>query len=384
MLKNKVVRGIAAITILGGLLSIALVRPSATVLGAPVKQDADSIAINNPEVITETQAEAVAAYWTPERMAAAQPMDLQTASADSRTSIQSEPVGGTPTLVDGGAPGTKTTAVPYHPSVKAVDLTGLTAAWYSYPFPYDRTSISAASGSHYYPYITVAKVFFTQNGGNYVCSATAAASNNHRVALTAGHCVNAGGSSGYWSYNVYVCPGYYYGEDSRWGCWGIIDEWTTNEWYYYSNLRQDFGAFVTANSSDKVSGRLTDWVGSQGVAWYYGPQNGQLPQLWWQFGYPAAAPFAGNQVISCQSSLAVMDGVSSRAGPDTNGVGCDMTGGSSGGGWVWQFKTGAAAGYLNGHNDYKYISPSWPEAMFSPYYGGEQYAVWNAAQSESV
>ena len=51
----------------------------------------------------------------------------------------------------------------------------------------------------------------------------------------------------------------------------------------------------------------------------------------------------GNQVSSCQSSLAVPDAPNGLAGPDGNGVGCEMTGGVSGGGWIKNFKTRAEA-----------------------------------------
>jgi hypothetical protein len=43
------------------------------------------------------------------------------------------------------------------------------------------------------------------------------------------------------------------------------------------------------------------------------------------------------------------------------GIGCDMTVGSSGGGWA------TAAGALNGVNSYRYTGQ--PDVMYSPYFG---------------
>ena len=55
---------------------------------------------------------------------------------------------------------------------------------------------------------------------------------------------------------------------------------------------------------------------------------------------------------------------SPASGPNPYAIGCDMTGGSSGGPFIMRFKAGS---YINGHNDYKYINPALPLAMFSPY-----------------
>jgi hypothetical protein len=60
------------------------------------------------------------------------------------------------------------------------------------------------------------------------------------------------------------------------------------------------------------------------------------------------------------------------------GIGCDMTGGSSGGGWVTD---PSAAGYLNGLNSYKYSNQ--PNVMYGPYFGDTIKALYEAAASEA-
>ena len=108
MLKNKIRKVIAAVTTIAGLLSVALIPPSATVLGAPLNQDGSGNApVHSPKVNTEAEAEAAKNYWTPDRMAQAQPMPMPSVSSDSQTSIQPAPAEGlgAPNLVNGGAPG---------------------------------------------------------------------------------------------------------------------------------------------------------------------------------------------------------------------------------------------------------------------------------------
>ncbi len=55
-------------------------------------------------------------------------------------------------------------------------------------------------------------------------------------------------------------------------------------------------------------------------------------------------------------------------GPNPTEIACDLTGGSSGGAWIWRASDGR---YLNSVMSY---GPDWPSAdSFGPYFGG---AVW--------
>jgi hypothetical protein len=108
MLKTKIRKVISAMTTIVGLLSVALIPPSTTVLGAPLKQDgSENAPVHSPKTNTEAEAEAVKDYWTPDKMAQAQPMPMPSLSSDLKTSIQPAPAEelGAPGLVDGGAPG---------------------------------------------------------------------------------------------------------------------------------------------------------------------------------------------------------------------------------------------------------------------------------------
>ena len=82
------------------------------------------------------------------------------------------------------------------------------------------------------------------------------------------------------------------------------------------------------------------------------------------FGYPAASPYNGKNLI---------EDIAATAGQDSNGgadsvnpvvIGSPLTGGSSGGAWNIDW-TDSGPGYIDGHNDYIYTSQ--PDAMYSPY-----------------
>jgi hypothetical protein len=66
----------------------------------------------------------------------------------------------------------------------------------------------------------------------------------------------------------------------------------------------------------------------------------------------------------CQSTVAYIE---TGYSPATMAIGCDMTGGSSGGGWIKGF---AGTNWLNGVNSYKRIinGTTLSQEMFSPYF----------------
>jgi hypothetical protein len=117
---------------------------------------------------------------------------------------------------------------------------------------------------------------------------------------------------------------------------------------------------VNANSAGVL---LQNKVGAAGFAW-----NQARDQQFVDFGYPQASPFNGRSMVTCLGATAVNDTGIGGSGPAPIGIGCDMTGGASGGSWQirWGGASGSTPGYINGHNDYKYNSQ--PLAMYSPYF----------------
>jgi hypothetical protein len=206
-------------------------------------------------------------------------------------------------------------------------------------------------------------LFFTQNGGNYVCSGTSVVAPSGTRVWTAGHCTSDG--AGHFDTNALFIPAYN-GNSSvlsvqrPYGSFAATSFTTSSSWFYSGDFSRDLGAITVAkNAAGKT---LSQAVGQAGFAWNQNPI-----QQWQDDAYPQAAPFNGANLVECQAVTAKRDTSIGGAGPAPSAIGCDMTGGSSGGSWRMR-AGGASAGYINGHNDYKYISPAEPLAMYSPYF----------------
>lgn len=146
------------------------------------------------------------------------------------------------------------------------------------------------------------------------------------------------------------------------GQWPTKQLWVRNAWYKNgipNGLCEDMGgATLHPQGGKKISQR----VGWLGFAWNWGRY-----QHWDACGYPAAPPFTGELMVQTEASYAYPGTV--NCNPKPVGIGCDMTGGCSGGPWILRLGTN---NYLNGNNSYRRNTK--PEEMFSPYFG-------NAARS---
>jgi V8-like Glu-specific endopeptidase len=204
------------------------------------------------------------------------------------------------------------------------------------------------------------KVFFTERGVKYVCSGTALNSGNKSVVWTAGHCVNEG--PGAYVTNWAFVPGYDNGA-RPYGTFAATSLYTTNQWRTAGDFSYDLGAAKVA----PVSGRtLNATVGGRGVSFNYTATVGSTHFL--SFGYPAASPFNGSALYICDANLGTRD---TSANPPTMGIGCDMTGGSSGGGWVDN------NGNVASVNSYGYQMLK--NVMFGPYQGTVAQSLYTTA-----
>ena len=202
------------------------------------------------------------------------------------------------------------------------------------------------------------KVFFSDGSANYVCSGTALTSGNESVVWTAGHCVNEGPGAFYtnWAF----VPGYKDGA-APYGTWTARQLLTTAAWGQAGDFSYDLGAAVV-NANGGAT--LTDTVGSRGAGF-----NQAAEQHYLSHGYPAAPPFSGGRMFICESDLGIRD---TSADPATMGIGCDMTGGSSGGGWV-------VGNSVLSVNSYGYSNQ--PNVMYGPYQGTVAQQLYTSAGS---
>jgi len=355
------------------LLLAALGFTAAPVAANTSVQDDGGIVSSPPTLVV-----AAAHPWTKAQMLAAKPYPINAVSADSvtlSTELLAAPDGAAGSVA--GKLPTKKAARGRLPSLLAggpadllgeVSPDGAKSAGYSYPAPFTRQYIDSISNSAWYPFSAVGKLFFSQNGVDYVCSASVI---GYAGIVTAGHCVHAGNNraSG-WSYNMVFVPSYFNGS-APYGQWYVANLSVESIWFKYGNpggLRRDLGVgYITA---DSYGYRVGDYTGYLGYSW-----NQLRDSSWWLIGYPASGQFSGAYMVSCQSSHAY-DSTAGSSGPLTVGVGCDMTGGTSGGPWV----KGIGVGNLvNGVNSYR--RNGYNKELFSPYFDAVDKAILDAARS---
>lgn len=171
------------------------------------------------------------------------------------------------------------------------------------------------------PIRTHGKVFFTLGGVPYQCSGTSVAAKNKSLVVTAGHCTYSQ-ASGYASSFMFA-PGYKNRPSPRFGRWTASKLKATPQWENSENIRYDV-AFATMNKRNGK--KLGNVVGSRGVAF-----NRSQNQTFNVFGYPAEERFDGQKMWRCDSGSR---GTDTGPQPRPTRISCDMTGGSSGGGWV--------------------------------------------------
>jgi hypothetical protein len=202
------------------------------------------------------------------------------------------------------------------------------------------------------------KVFFSMSGSNWVCSGTATNSSNGDVVTTAGHCVNEG--PGAFATNFAFVPAYNNGA-APYGTWTARELVTTTQWQTAGDFNFDVG-FAVMN--DNAAGQdLTQAVGGYGIAFN---QVRNSTTTYKAYGYPAAQKFNGQTLWSCTGTV-VQD---TYGGSTDQGLACNMTGGSSGGGWI-------ANGSLNSVTSFGYTGVK--NILWGPYFGGVIQSTFNIA-----
>jgi len=300
---------------------------------------------------------AILAYWTSARRAAAKNDDVLTIAGPPKTESIRSVHPGKAGSVPGGSPSGATASVPAIHSPRTPDA-------FSYPYPYDSWTVPNGDYTKY-PWKVNGKVYFTNDGADYVCSGTvvpsAAGTSNEDEVWTAGHCLsNTESLTGVWDSSLEFVPSYN-GTVKKQKPDGVF-VWTgaaetTSAWLDNRDLSEDEAAFtVDTNGSGHILGNVTGWAG---FAWNY-----STDEQFVAFGYPAESPYNGETLITDLGASAVLDTGVGGAGSPPIGIGNPMTGGSSGGGWMMGW-TDKGTGYVDGHNDYKYDDQ--PLAMYSPY-----------------
>ncbi|MFD4936439.1 trypsin-like serine peptidase [Streptomyces virginiae] len=270
-------------------------------------------------------------FWTAERMRAAVPLDVTAVPGAARTPVATS--------------ATPTTVAP-------------TAAASPTAFPQAGGAWTAGGAV----VKTSGRVFFKMGDRTASCSGDSITSANGSTVITAGHCVKYQGA---WHTNWVFVPAYNNGS-APYGQWSATKTFATDQWAASEDMNMDVGLAVVAPLNGQT---LSQAVGAQGIAF-----NGGYNKKMYSFGFPAAAPYDGSKLVYC----------SGNSGKDflltqDHSLGCNMTGGSSGGPWFQDFNEATGLGTQVSVNSFGYTFL--PNRMYGPYFGNEVKAAYDKAQT---
>ncbi|MBI5156965.1 MAG: hypothetical protein HZA58_02995 [Acidimicrobiia bacterium] len=289
-------------------------------------------------------------FWTPERVAQAQPRDfiLDPATRQYRPTARPGGGGGGGTVVSG-------------------------SSW---------NGGGAVTG-------TTGKVLFAMAGSYYVCSASTVfdTASDRSIVLTAGHCVYDETNGGFATNWMFV-PDYdsapatlttsgSFCSQTRYGCWtaaslAVDSEFATAGGFNDQAVQHDWGFAVLGLGGKSTPALVENVVGTQNIQFTtvsFGTEG-------YAFGYPAEGKWKGNDLIYCRGPVDGDPYTTNDAGqPLTYRMnGCKLNGGSSGGPWLRGFN--GSTGTLFSVNSYGYLGIA---AMHGPFFNAETAASYNAA-----
>jgi V8-like Glu-specific endopeptidase len=220
---------------------------------------------------------------------------------------------------------------------------------------------------------TEGRIFWDESDGVHFCSGTVVNTDNQSVVWTAGHCVHSG-RGGSFHANWRFVPGYNAG-NAPYGQFGARELWSTTQWMQnggeHGPFLEDFGAAIVGRDSQNHT--LMQAVnGGQGILF-----NQPVDQQFAQVGYPGEGQFDGSTMYACLNQTAEVLAERDGTTPTQIGVGCDMTGGSSGGAWIIGLQSDGV-GYVNSvTSNGSSVSPQ----MHGAYQGADAYALFQAVAS---
>jgi len=199
-------------------------------------------------------------------------------------------------------------------------------------------------------YETTGRLLFSQNGGDWICSATVVASNNASVIATARHC----GFNGTVGSNFRFAPSYN-GGNAPHGWWN----WRSAGWATGGDGITNDLAFIVLNTQN--GRRVGDVVGTNGIGFNFAVNT---------YAYIVGIPASTDQRLRCEGN-AYTGPAGQQLMNNCNG----MSGGASGGSWSqqwqsagWSYQTGTFYG-------------SYGAAAAGSYYGSLANDIWNGAQN---
>lgn len=239
------------------------------------------------------------------------------------------------------------------PAKRAGDKDGAHQPWVRYPGNYYTFQWTAA------PWNKIGKLYFTTpDGGGSYCTANVAGRSS--VIVTAAHCVYTPGQ-GFHRDFVFV-PAERYGV-APYGRYGWQSAAVPNDWTSVGGRRWDVA--VVRLAGEATTGLpVTDYVGWLGRSWDWG-----YAQSTHSHGYASNLSTQFTHICAGQTWSSGWEGV------DVLAQGCDMTYGSSGGGWLIHYTpdshdgnhvNGVVSGPHMGDFGNSYVGPRFSSANIVP------------------
>ncbi len=235
---------------------------------------------------------------------------------------------------------------------------------------------------------TTGKVLFAMGASYFVCSASVAddAASGRSIILTAAHCAYDE-TTGKFATNWMFVPDYdsaavaldsggVFCARTSLGCWTaaalvVHEGYATAGGFNDQAVVHDFAFAAVYGGGKSGSAQLDATVGGHPIQ-FSAMAGGADTYL---FGYPAAGKYNGRDLVYCRGPL----GFDPYTSNSTYRVGCNMTGGSSGGPWFAAFSGGS--GTLVSVNSYGY---SGIKAMHGPKLNSETAALFATATSTTT
>ncbi|WP_409469266.1 trypsin-like serine peptidase [Streptomyces sp. HC307] len=240
------------------------------------------------------------------------------------------------------------------------------------------------------------KLLFDAPEGTMVCSATVvedpANPGKSNLVWTAGHCVHAGKSGG-WYRNIAFVPSYNDAAMSAaelqsatkekvapYGVWWADWVQTSDQWIEQGGATggdgaaYDFAVLHVTPEEGSGGKSLEETVGSALPVDFAAPTVPDVDSMT-ATGYPAAAPYDGQTLYQCQDKPGRLS--INASDPTMYRIGCTMTGGSSGGGWVATGSDGKPA--LVSNTSIGPVSSGW---LAGPRLGEEAKGVFDAVSGK--
>ncbi|MEV0494841.1 trypsin-like serine peptidase [Streptomyces atratus] len=240
------------------------------------------------------------------------------------------------------------------------------------------------------------KLFFDGPEGSMVCSATVvkdpANPGKSNMVWTAGHCVHAGKEGG-WYRNIAFVPSYNNSGLSLaelknapkekiapygvwWGQWAqTSDQWIADGGPTGGQgAPYDFAVLHVALEKGSTGKSLEETVGSALPVEFNAPAVPKIGSMT-ATGFPAAPPYDGQKMLQCKDKPGRLS--LTEADPTMYRIGCSMTGGSSGGGWVTAGQDGKPT--LVSNTSIGPVSAGW---LAGPRLGKEAKGVYDAVSKK--